>query len=187
MHSGHVEWARPYGARNLGVLSGMLSKGRSLWHDKKLKWYAGHCPVLRDACKASRLSKPQGGARVVYTPAVDLWAAGVVLYVLLGGYPPFYDESEPELFRLIRKGDYRFDDPVWETISDRYAEAGHRYICRRVQVPWFRISIKMFQMMNKCPPSLVYGCDEWLHWTVLRRPSFSYSGVRCQCRGCPSY
>ena len=64
---------------------------------------------------------PQGERGVVYTPAVDLWAAGVVLYVLLGGYPPFYDESEPELFKLIRKGEYRFDDPVWDNISDRWA------------------------------------------------------------------
>ena len=56
-----------------------------------------------------------------YTPAVDLWASGVILFVLLGGYPPFYDESEPALFALIRKGEYRFDDPVWNTISDRYS------------------------------------------------------------------
>jgi len=61
----------------------------------------------------------QGGDNVRYTPAVDLWASGVILFVLLGGYPPFYDESEPALFALIRKGDYQFDDPVWNTISDR--------------------------------------------------------------------
>ena len=63
----------------------------------------------------------QGGDNVRYTPAVDLWASGVILFVLLGGYPPFYDESEPALFALIRKGNYQFDDPVWNTISDRSA------------------------------------------------------------------
>ena len=41
----------------------------------------------------------------------------MVLYILLGGYPPFYDESEPALFDQIRKGKYSFDDPVWNTIS----------------------------------------------------------------------
>ena len=47
-----------------------------------------------------------------------MWSAGVVLYILLSGYPPFYDDSEPALFDKIRRGDYSFDDPVWDTISD---------------------------------------------------------------------
>ena len=59
----------------------------------------------------------QGVPGLIYDAAVDLWSAGVVLYILLGGYPPFYDESEPALFDQIRKGKYSFDDPVWNTIS----------------------------------------------------------------------
>lgn len=47
-----------------------------------------------------------------------MWSAGVILFVLLGGYPPFYDEHEPTLFDLIRKGQLRFDDPVWNAVSD---------------------------------------------------------------------
>lgn len=56
---------------------------------------------------------------MIYSPAVDLWSAGVVLFILLGGYPPFYDESEPALFEQIRKGKFNFDDPVWDAVSDR--------------------------------------------------------------------
>ena len=63
------------------------------------------------------LLTPQGVPGLIYDAAVDLWSAGVVLYILLGGYPPFYDESEPALFDQIRKGKYSFDDPVWNTIS----------------------------------------------------------------------
>jgi serine/threonine protein kinase len=61
----------------------------------------------------------QGTPGLIYSPAVDLWSAGVVLFILLGGYPPFYDESEPALFAQIRKGTFSFDDPVWDTISDK--------------------------------------------------------------------
>lgn len=61
----------------------------------------------------------QQGPGVKYTHIADMWSCGVILFVLLGGYPPFYDEHEPTLFNLIRKGQLKFDDPVWSAISDR--------------------------------------------------------------------
>lgn len=60
----------------------------------------------------------KGTPGLVYGPGVDMWGAGVVLYILLGGYPPFWSESEPLLFELIRKGAFTFNDPVWKTVSD---------------------------------------------------------------------
>ncbi len=52
-----------------------------------------------------------------YGPEVDMWSAGVVLFILLGGYPPFWSESEPALFDLIRKGKFSFNDPVWQGVT----------------------------------------------------------------------
>ena len=63
----------------------------------------------------------QGTPGMIYSPAVDLWSAGVVLFILLGGYPPFFDESEPALFNLIRKGTFQYDDPVWDNVSGQCA------------------------------------------------------------------
>ena len=65
----------------------------------------------------------------------------MVLFILLGGYPPFYDESEPALFAQIRKGSFSFDDPVWDTISDRYPPLGlcnSRWILLATPVPLLR-------------------------------------------------
>ena len=45
----------------------------------------------------------------------------MVLFILLGGYPPFYDENEPALFAQIRRGAFSFDDPVWDSVSDKCA------------------------------------------------------------------
>lgn len=53
----------------------------------------------------------------VYGPEVDLWSIGVILFVLLCGYPPFYDPSPSGLFGQIRKGAYCFAEPHWNHIS----------------------------------------------------------------------
>ena len=50
-----------------------------------------------------------------------------MLFILLGGYPPFYDENEPALFSQIRQGAFSFDDPVWDSVSDQCA----RSLCMR--------------------------------------------------------
>ena len=60
-----------------------------------------------------RLWGPSG-----YGPAIDVWSIGVVLYILLCGFPPFYSENTSTLFRQIRRGDYSFPSPYWDCISD---------------------------------------------------------------------
>lgn len=39
-----------------------------------------------------------------YGKAVDVWSIGVISYILLCGYPPFYDENDANLFAQILKG-----------------------------------------------------------------------------------
>jgi serine/threonine protein kinase len=53
-----------------------------------------------------------------YGARVDLWSMGVVAFVLLGGYPPFYEESRDDLYARIRNGEYEFHDEYWGRISD---------------------------------------------------------------------
>jgi hypothetical protein len=52
-----------------------------------------------------------------YSKSVDMWAMGCVLYTLLCGFPPFYDESIQVLTEKVAKGQYTFLSPWWDDIS----------------------------------------------------------------------
>jgi calcium/calmodulin-dependent protein kinase I len=46
-----------------------------------------------------------------------MWSLGVIVYILLGGYPPFIEQNQRELFRKIRRGQYQFHEEYWGQIS----------------------------------------------------------------------
>ncbi|XP_044069383.1 calcium/calmodulin-dependent protein kinase type II delta chain isoform X17 [Siniperca chuatsi] len=52
-----------------------------------------------------------------YGKPVDIWACGVILYILLVGYPPFWDEDQHKLYQQIKAGAYDFPSPEWDTVT----------------------------------------------------------------------
>jgi serine/threonine protein kinase len=59
---------------------------------------------------------------VPYDTRADMWSLGVIVYILLGGYPPFIEQNQRELFRKIRKADYKFHDEYWSQVSTEAKE-----------------------------------------------------------------
>ncbi|XP_041045183.1 serine/threonine-protein kinase DCLK3 [Carcharodon carcharias] len=55
-----------------------------------------------------------------YGLEVDMWATGVILYILLCGFPPFrsLERDQEELFEMVQLGEYEFLSPYWDSISD---------------------------------------------------------------------
>jgi serine/threonine protein kinase len=77
-----------------------------------------HTPQsLTTRCGTPTYVAPEILKNIPHDTKVDMWSVGVVIYVLLVGYPPFMEDKQQELFRKIRSGDYEFFEEDWGGIS----------------------------------------------------------------------
>ncbi|XP_066527743.1 LOW QUALITY PROTEIN: calcium/calmodulin-dependent protein kinase type 1G-like [Hoplias malabaricus] len=74
--------------------------------------------VMSTTCGTPGYMAPELLTQKSYSKAVDCWSIGVITYILLCGYPPFYEESESLLFSMVKKAQYEFDSPFWDDISE---------------------------------------------------------------------
>jgi serine/threonine protein kinase len=66
-----------------------------------------------------------------------VWAAGVILFILLSGSPPFYGRTHPEIFQRIKAGRWGFHGRNWESVSEGAKDLVRRML---VQDPAQRIT-----------------------------------------------
>jgi len=71
-----------------------------------------------------------------YGPEVDIWSMGVICYVLLAGYPPFYDEDQKKLFKKIKEGRYYFHEDYWGNVSADAMDLIRKMLCVHQQQRW---------------------------------------------------
>lgn len=92
--------------------------------------YEGSTVIINIQCV---FSAPEVLAQKPYGKAVDVWSIGVISYILLCGYPPFYDENDANLFAQILKGEFEFDSPYWDEISDSAKDFIKQLMCVNVE------------------------------------------------------
>jgi len=83
--------------------------------------FAKKCPhpqSLSTQCGTPGYVAPEILEGSKYDTQADMWSLGVIVYILLGGYPPFIEQNQRDLFRKIRKGDYEFHEEYWGQVSD---------------------------------------------------------------------
>jgi len=111
--------------------------------------YAGVCPPggkLVGLCGTPDYAAPEiltwysadKGRKVQGAPydhAVDMWSLGVVLYILLCGFPPFYGDDDAQMFSLISEGRYSFPQDIdgykttWKNVSEQPIELIRSLLC----------------------------------------------------------
>lgn len=63
-----------------------------------------------------------------YDEKCDVWSAGVILYIMLCGYPPFNGRTDDEIYQKIMKGDYQFKEKDWFSASlEVFFQKGERF------------------------------------------------------------
>lgn len=72
---------------------------------------------LQTSCGSPGYVAPEVLTSESYNKSVDMWSIGVIIYILLCGYPPFYADNAPALFKKIMDVKYDFDDPSWDDVS----------------------------------------------------------------------
>jgi len=85
--------------------------------DFGLSKIVGEESMMETACGTPYYVAPEVLNASGYDEQVDLWSVGVITYLLLCGFPPFYGESLPEVFEQIMKAEYDFPDPYWKEVS----------------------------------------------------------------------
>ncbi|GBG31164.1 Protein kinase, putative [Hondaea fermentalgiana] len=74
--------------------------------------------LLHTACGTPGYVAPEVLLLQGYGKQVDMWSVGVIVYILLCGFPPFYAENDAEMFEAIKAASYDFPSPYWDRISD---------------------------------------------------------------------
>ncbi|KAG0682780.1 hypothetical protein C6P42_002447 [Pichia californica] len=73
--------------------------------------------ALKTPCGTVGYTAPEIVRDMKYSKEVDMWALGCVLYILLCGFPPFFNDSIEELTKTVAKGEFKFLSPWWNEIS----------------------------------------------------------------------
>ncbi|MBA0596664.1 hypothetical protein Gorai_013474, partial [Gossypium raimondii] len=65
-----------------------------------------------------------------YGPECDVWSAGVIIYILLCGVPPFWDETEQGIFEQVMRGELDFTSEPWPSISNSAKDLVRRMLIK---------------------------------------------------------
>uniref|UniRef100_A0A665VYS1 Protein kinase domain-containing protein n=1 Tax=Echeneis naucrates TaxID=173247 RepID=A0A665VYS1_ECHNA len=117
--------------------------------------------------------------RLCYGVAVDVWALGVILYILLCGFPPFLsrDRDQEELFQLIKQGQINFLSPYWDPISE-----GEKYKIIKYVDPTVRLTAEQ-TLLHPWVKAMASNCRQRMLIDKTQRITSDYKVEAHQVQG----
>lgn len=136
-----------YGGGGIGVLKlADFGLSKQIWQDD-----------TKTPCGTVGYTAPEVVRDEHYSKEVDMWGIGCVLYTMLCGFPPFYDEKIDVLTQKVAKGEYQFLQPWWDEIS-----AGAKNCVRQLLQVDPRKRYTIDELLR----------DPWLNYVPIKKPVF---------------
>ncbi|KAJ0793726.1 putative protein kinase CAMK-CDPK family [Helianthus annuus] len=88
-----------------------------------------YCEMFTDMVGSPYYVAPEV-LRKFYSQECDIWSAGVIIYILLCGVPPFWDETEHGIFEQVLKGNLDFASEPWPSISESAKDLVRKMLVR---------------------------------------------------------
>lgn len=123
-----------------------------------------------------------------YNEKCDLWSCGVIIFILLAGYPPFDGHNDEEILEKIKKLRPNFDNDVWKTISAEAKDIvsllltnSHERISANEALnhKWFRKRIKSLSVPSTVVTQTIHNLKSFHKSSKLREAVNTFIATQC--------
>lgn len=93
-----------------------------------------------------------------YDHLCDIWSLGVILYIILCGYPPFHGDTDQEILVKVKRGHFNFDGDEWKNVSQEAKDIVNA--CLKIEptqrpnagqlldFPWFKMEVVELEVVK---------------------------------------
>jgi len=127
-----------------------------------------------------------------YTEKCDIWSLGVILYILLVGYPPFNGSDDKKIIDAVKKGKYTLDEPEWDDVSEEAVDLVRKCLTydpdKRVSAsealehPWFKKFAKAEKVKKSLASKALTNLKNFRADQKLKQATLAYIVKQCVSR-----
>ncbi|GBG27413.1 Protein kinase, putative [Hondaea fermentalgiana] len=140
-------------------------------------------PFMKTACGTPGYVAPEILQGDKYDFKVDVWSFGVIAYILLCGFPPFYHPNNAELFRQIKRGKYEFPSPYWDDVSqDAKDFINFMLVTNPVERPTISEVLQHKWLQGDANSNLTGNLDKLREYNATRKFKNAVNGIKAVAR-----